>query len=81
MTEAATDVERWGVPEAVAMVEVCSAVVLAEELSPVVAGLVPVLPYYWGQLKEKFDGIEKLVIQFRTRKSRWIRKPRRSFFR
>lgn len=64
MTEAVTDVERWGVPEAVTMVEVCSAVVLAEELSPVVAGVVPVLPYHWGQLKENSMGLKGLSYSF-----------------
>lgn len=43
--EAPAKVETWGVPEAIAMAEVCSAVVLGEEeLSPAVAVVVSGLP-------------------------------------
>jgi hypothetical protein len=64
--EAPTEDETWGVPEAVAMVEVCSAVVLAEEeLSPAVAVLVPGLPYQSSQSNETSGGTKSLTYSLR----------------
>lgn len=53
VTEGVTDSEHWGVPQAVARVEVCSAVVLAEELSQAVAVVVSNLPFLLESAKDK----------------------------